>query len=363
MDSQAKLHCLVLCFTVVASMASVWLPFVVKGNEDALFRYWDGPSYVTVAYSLYAVENPVYAAYGFSPAFYAAHFPAYPLAIRVLSFTGYWNAMLLATALFAVLAVTAFYFLAREFVEARTAFLLSIVFVFFPARWLVYHSVGASEPLFLFAVISSIYFFRKQDYAACAAFGVVAVLTRAPGILLFPGFLAALLLQRKRVENAAALGWMPAALLALFAFYLFQFNDFFAAFSVNAGYAKGFLSAIAEYGGHPSGELTALLFGLYALGTARLWQRKRFDLFAVSAFFVAPVLFLAHNDVSRYLLPAAPLALLLAFDDVLAPMLEKKSFWLAFALFACSAVAYAWTVLPQNLMPANAFAKLAAVVG
>ncbi|MEW5954998.1 MAG: hypothetical protein AB1626_00475 [Candidatus Micrarchaeota archaeon] len=364
MDSQAKLHCLAISCTVLLSILAVWLPFVAENREAVLFRYWDGPSYVTVAYSLYSLQNPVYAAYGFGPEFYAAHFPAYPTAIRLLSFIGYFNAMLAATALFAVLAVIAFYFLAKEFMKPNEALLLSLVFVFFPARWLVYHSVGASESLFLFAAISSLYFFRKNNFAAAAGFGALAALTRAAGVLLFPAFLAALWLQRRKArEDPAVLCWIPTALLALFTFHLFQFGDFFAAFEVNAGYAKGFLSAFAEFGGHPSGELTALLFGLYAVGTARLWQRRRFDLFAVSLAFFVPVLFIAHSDVSRYLLPAAPFALLLGFDDVLAPLFRRKSFWLAFALFAAAALFYAWSTLPTNLMPEKAFARLAGIVG
>lgn len=77
----------------------------------------------------------------------------------------------------------------------------------------------------------------------------------------------------------------------------------------------------------------------------------------------APMLFLAHNDLSRYLLPAAPFALLLAFDDVLAPTLRRKSFWIAVALLIGASYVYAWAVLPQNLMPAEAFEKLLAIVG
>ncbi|OIO23916.1 hypothetical protein AUJ65_02585 [Candidatus Micrarchaeota archaeon CG1_02_51_15] len=358
-------HCALIGAAAVLAMLAVWSPFLLDDNADAISRYWDGPSYVTVAYSLYAADNAVYSAYSLKPVFYAAHFPAYPLAIRALSFMGYFNAMLLATAFFTVLACTAFYFLAREYAQPDAAFLLSLLFTVFPARWLLYHSVGATEPLFIFAAIASVYFLRKKSFGACAAFAVLATLTRVNGVLLFPAFIVALWLQDRRSLNAKTLAWLsliPVSFACLLCFHWLQFGDFFAAFQVNAGYAQGFLSSITAYGGAQAGELTVLLFAAYAAGVARLWQRKRFELCLVAIVFIFPILFLAHNDASRYLLPAAPFALLLAFDDVLAPLLKRKSFWLAVALYVAAALVYCWNVLPQNLMPLNAFQKLLTII-
>jgi hypothetical protein len=348
------------------SILALWLPFLVTGRQDVLLRYWDGPSYVTAAYALYSPASPAYAAYGFPPEFYASHFPAYPLAIRLFSFLGYFDSMLFATALFSVLAVIAFYFLARHYLEAGDAFLLSVIFVFFPARWLIYHSVGASEPLFLFATLTSVAFFQKRNFPLASAFGILAALTRVFGVILFPAYIAALWFSDRRAlkwKNVALLSLIPLAVLALFSFYAVQFGDFFAAFRVNAGYFKGPYSAVTDFGGAQAGEFTVLLLGAYALGTVRLLQRKRFDLFIFSALLVIPLFFLSHNDLSRYLLAAFPFALLFAFDDFIVPLARQRTFWLAFGLFVIGAYVYAWNVIPSNLMPAPAFHRLALIVG
>ena len=364
-DAKEKRNCLVLAAITVSSILLVWAPFVLGGNTGVLFRYWDGPSYVTVAYSLYSTDNPIYPIYGFGPEFYAAHFPAYPLLIRLFSFIGYFNAMFFLTAAFAVLSVIAFYFLAREFFNQRDALALSVVFVFFPARWLLYHSVGASEPLFLFSVISSAYFFTKRRMDGAAAFGVLATLTRINGVLLFPAFVGILFWKdRKKLtkKNFLLLCLIPLALFLLFSFYWLQFGSFLAATDYNQSYFKGLFSAITDLGTAQLGEFYAILFGAYALGTARLWQRKRFEFFAIALVFFVPVLFMSHYDLARYLLPAAPFALLFAFDDWIVGMARKKAFWIVLALFVAASLAYIWHVLPQNLMPEEPFSRLAAFV-
>lgn len=358
----------------VASIAAVWWPFLSSNDTDLVFRYWDGPSYVTVAYSLYSKGGEVYSAYGFGADFYSAHFPAYPLAIRLFSAIGYFNSMLLVTVLATIAASLAFYFLARESCPPKGALLLSIVFLLFPPRWVIYHSVGASEPLFLFSVISSVFFLGRKNVFFSAAFGVLAALTRTTGVLLFPALVAAAVhgkyfngkasetketrIPAAVIKEFAALLLIPAAFLLLLAFFNLQFGSFLAPFKINAGYIKGPLSAVVEHGGAQAGEFTALLFGAYLLGLARLWQRERVLFFFASAAFVLPFIFVSHNDLSRYLLPAFPFALLLAFDDVLAPMLERKGFWLAFAVLVAATYAYAWNAIPNNLMPADAFARL-----
>ena len=101
----------------------------------------------------------------------------------------------------------------------------------------------------------------------------------------------------------------------------------------NKTYFRGPFSAITDLATAQLGEFYAILFGAYALGIARLWQRKRYEFFAVSLAFFIPVLFMSHYDLSRYLLPAAPFALIFAFDDLIAGMARKKTFWFALALF------------------------------
>ncbi|MFH1200310.1 MAG: hypothetical protein V1708_04540 [Candidatus Micrarchaeota archaeon] len=371
MVSRTAPHAAFLAVLTVASVLAVHAPFLLNSTEflgvpihqtgpQVPARYLDGPLYAVVSQTFYS-PSPVYS---FDPEipreYYAAHLILYPASIRILSLAfGPFDAMLLATAVFAVLAVLAFYFLVRDFGYSRHPLLLSSFFVFFPARWLVYHSVGATEPAFIFLSIASLYFFKKGRFFPSALLASLAMLTRITGILLFAFYLVYFLWKRRNGLASDFLPYLliPAALAAHFFLYLCQFGDFFAYFAVN-NYLLAPPLSIVYYGNPSYGEFAFLLYALYAAGTVELFRQRRHDLFLLSLLFVLPTVFLFHNDLSRYLLPAAPFALLIAFE----PLLTSKEFRPVLAILAVTAVFYAWSVIPYNLLPASEFEALKALI-
>src|SRR3989338_8302929 len=109
-----------------------------------------------------------------------------------ITFLGYLKSMLFVSLLSTILAAWAFYKLVKDFRLTDHPLFLSILFLILPARWMIVHSVGSSEPLFIFLVIQSIYFFMKNESTSKIQFlllttvtGIGAQLTRPPGILLF----------------------------------------------------------------------------------------------------------------------------------------------------------------------------------
>lgn len=129
---------------IVATLA-VYLPFI--NNFEVIYRYLDGPLYMYVAKTLYVM--PAVTPFNLPDFYYACHLALYPLLIRAFSFMGYDRSMLFVAIAASTLATMVFYQLLKEFKYSVNPFWASVVFIFFPSRWLLYHSVGASEPLFI----------------------------------------------------------------------------------------------------------------------------------------------------------------------------------------------------------------------
>ena len=179
----------------------VWLPFAAKlpsfwkiplpqrGMETIVSNY-DNPLYIVVAKSFYDKDLIKSFPLSLPTEYYAAHFPLFPGLIRAFSFfLGYPYATLLATMLSAILATYFFYKLSLLFCDNKKAVFLTLVFSLLPARWLILKSIGSPEPLFIAAILASIYFFTQKKYLAAGIWGVIAQLTKSPGILLFLSYI------------------------------------------------------------------------------------------------------------------------------------------------------------------------------
>ena len=135
---------------------------------DNIYRYWDGPLYMVVAKTFYNVGSPEINAFAdLAPGYYAAHFPGYPATIRLFAFVfGYANGMIAATMAATSLSLWVLYLLLKDLGLGDKALWLGLVFVFLPPRWLIYHSVGAAEPLFILEMLAFILFFPKGTVLA-----------------------------------------------------------------------------------------------------------------------------------------------------------------------------------------------------
>ena len=358
---------LALVILTVFSTIAVWLPFFLGWNSilgvqlpetgsDVISRYLDGPLYVVVSKTFYAPASGLYDLLNLPSAYFASHFPLYPLFIWAFSFIGAFNSMLLITLLSSIGAVLAFYFLLKDFKLSQKPFLLAAFFVFFPFRWLLYHSVGASEPLFVFLSLAAFYFFRKDDFSKAGVLGALATLTRPAGIALFLAFYAALYLRKRPLNSNKTLPlWLiPASLVAMVAFFAVRFSIFAPFLTVNSFYLQGFLSGITAYDGAVGGEFVALLMVIYGMGALRLLAQKHYEYFVYSGLLILPVLFLSHNDISRYLIPIAPFCLFLGFKEIW----ENKYAAYALPIIILVGLIYAWTTIPHNLVSNAAYLGL-----
>jgi hypothetical protein len=339
--------------------AEVWLVLASVGGSflvywpflrdmAVVYRFWDGPNYLTVARTVYEIrpDNPLLA-YVHDPRFFASYLPFYPLAVRGLAIFGYERAMLLVSILAGTAAVLLFYRLARDVWKLPSPLFLSLVFLFLPPRWLLYRSTGATESLYIAATLASILFFERSRYGRASVAAALAALTRISGLMIAPAY-AVVLWRQKRYRSILWLALVPAGLFAYFLFCASRFGDFFAYFTPHGEKLArfgpfGFLPVLFEKGLYHQVEFHILMFAVYAVGTFRL--RTRFPvLFWYCLFELALHVCLSTEDWSRYFLSMAPFALIVGFHD----LIDTREFRWLFPILAALSLYYAWNVIPLN---------------
>ena len=367
---------ILLVLATIASTLLVWLPFAFSLGKGMLtvFANYDGPNYIVIAKTLYQAEiiRQTYSL-PIPLEYYPAHLPGYPLLIRVFDsiMSGTW-AMLISTLFATILAVSFFYLFIRKFKLSKSPLWLSILFLFLPARWLVVRSVGSPEPLFIFALLASFYFFKSAltpvsqnliskrkiitlDFLLAGLFGALAQITKTPGILLFLAYgiwLIVLAVKKKKIYYQAwPLLLMPLSILGVFAFYWLQTGNFLAYFQSGDNFHLVFppLQAFAT-GRNWLGDFwledMVYVYLMGALTVVLLFKRKLYDLATLATIFFMATLFIAHRDLSRYSLPLMPFALI-AF----APFLEKKEFRIAFLIILPAIYFYTLNFILHNIAP------------
>ena len=310
---------------VLVSLASCLLPYVYFWeNLDVLFRFWDGPHYMYVAKTFYfnPEEHP-FTAYNLPQNYFACHLPMYPILIRIFATFAMGNyeiGMTLATVASTVGSAVLFYNLLRV-CDVKNALPLALTFCLIPPRWLIYNSVGATEPLFFCFLFGAFIAYYKNHLPWLMVCLVGLILTRITGILLVPVFMVLYAFQREWWK-AFWVPWTGLALLALFTFYHFVYGDFFSYFSwnlSNQGLIRTppflLLHGLAPNASYYAAELYVITFLLYGYGVFALWDKyKPFFLFALVHYVFCTFIF--HSDLSRYLLAIAPFAIVLSYQQV-----------------------------------------------
>jgi hypothetical protein len=382
-----KKDILILTLAVFLATFLVWLPFFFGfgGGVTTIFKNFDGPNYLVIAKSWY--DKSFIASHFSLPIpleYYPAHLPAYPLTIAFLDFVlpGPW-AMLAATLSATWLATVAFYLLLFKFKLSENPLWLSLVFLVFPARWVVVKAVGSPEPLFLFALLASFFFFKSAfdkaennlfskkkivwlDLLLAGVFGALAQATKSPGILLFIGYGVFLFFNliehplkkgfflnfyQQLFKPVLPLLFIPLAALATFIFYQVRTGDFFAYFHSGDNLHlffppyQGFSADRSWLGDFWREDLVwQYLWG--ALAVVFLFKRKLYDLTSFAGVFFGATLFVAHRDLARYSLPLVPFALI-AFDK----FVQKKEFKIALLIILPAIYLFAINFIAGNTAP------------
>lgn len=358
-EKRARPEVLLLAAAVAGSFL-VYAPFLAE--MITVYRFWDGPNYLTIARTLYDVrpDNPLLA-YVYEPRYFLVHLPVYPLLVRALSIAGYQQALLLVSVL-ATCAATIFFFrLCRDVWKLASPGFLTLVFLFLPPRWLLYRSTGSTEAVYMAFTLAAIYFFERSKVGKAAGAAALATLTRISGLMIAPAF-AVVLWRRRRLKEVLWLALVPAALAAYFFFCAARTGNFFEYFSQHgekmaAFRPFGFLPELFRKGLYHQAEFHILLALVYAVGTSRL--RPFPTIFWYCVFELALHVFISTEDWSRYFLAMAPFALVVGFRDVI----DTKAFRWIFPPYVVAALFYAWGVIPLNGCRPDIYLRLLAHLG
>jgi hypothetical protein len=355
-------------------LTSLWnIPLPQDGMATIVANY-DGPLFIVVAKTLYALEQLKGFQFPLPVEYYAAHFPLFPLLIKSFAiFLGFPYSMLFVTVISSFLAVYFFYKLSREYLKPSNALWLAFVFSILPARFLIVRSVGSPEPLFIAAVIASIYYFRKEKYFAAGVWGALAQLTKSPGILLFIAYLAivawpkigklatqsvATWVRSLNLKKIYPLVFIPASLLLLFVFYQLRFGDFLAYFHSGDNLHLFFPPfSIFNYAAPWVGtfwlEEIIFVYLIAALGLGQLISQKEQTLAWFVGIFLLSLIFVSHRDVIRYALPIAPF-IILSFRATLV----KPQFKIIILALLIPIYLYSLAYISQNVMPISNWSPL-----
>jgi|SRR3989344_1096348 len=354
----------------------IWLPHVLalpnfwglnfSEGFNIIYRNFDGLEYVVIARSLYDPVIVDQLSIGLPSSYFASHFPGYSLVMTFFApILGYLKSMLFVSLLSTIFSAWGFYFLIKDFKLTNHPLFLSLLFLILPARWLIVHSVGSSEPLFIFFIILAVYLFMKfeqsQKYYFLILAGLVgagAQLTRPPGILLFIAlalFIHFQLFARKisfsKYLRYFPLLLIPFTLLGIFYLYYINLNDFWAYFhsgdNIHLTFPPFQVFNINQFWvGDIWLEDLIYIFILGFFGGVLLLKQKLYPL----AFFVLTYLgistFVAHRDISRYILPIFPF-ILIAYEKVL----TSKEFKIILPIILIAIYLYAQNFILANSAP------------
>lgn len=319
-----------------------------------VFRHWDGPFYMYIARTMYQIpaDHPFPP---LPPGYFASHFPMYPLLIRILTLItagSYPWAMFLATVISSCTAATLFYKLLKEGQWVQSPVWTAVLFSVFPARWVLCHTIGASEGLFLCFVFATFLSLMRQKTGYVLFWILLASLTRITGILLVPA-IACYYIFNRDWRNLRLLPLSLLGIAGLFTFYYFTFGSFLVYFNWNLDKLGMFrptpfaiFTLYASNVNAHSTEFYALLYILHLLGTLALWKRK--ELFFYCCIYYGFNLFLYDWDLSRFFIPLAPFTLLVAMDSLMTPGHMR---WIVLILLSFLGITYASGWLPYHAEP------------
>lgn len=364
-----KFHFKLIALTVLSTLI-FWLIFYFNipgkiGFEDVsletIFANYDGPNYMVIAKCGYnkdcigpnfSLPQPL--------EYYPAHFPGFPALIRFFNnFTTGPKAMIFSTLLGSIFLSLILFEFFKLFLKEKKSFWLTVLFLFFPARFFVLRSVGAPETWFLAATITSIFFFKKDKFWLSAFFAALAQTFKTPAILLVISYAVIAFYELFKTKKILPIFkkyypylLTPITILLIFYLYYLQTGNFLAYFQSGDNFHLNFLPYLVFISTKSwintiwlEDIIYVFLFAVY--GVYRLVKKYKFDIVAIyPLIFVLATLLVAHRDISRYIAPVYPF-LLLAYQK----QLNRRSLKTILILLIPAIVLYAINFVCGNVAP------------
>lgn len=328
---------------------------------ETIFANYDGPNYMVISKCGYnkdcigpnfSLPQPL--------EYYPAHLPGYPILIKLFNnFTTGPKAMLFSTLLGSIFLSLVLFEFFKLFIDSKKSFWLTVLFLFFPARFLVLRLVGAPETWFLATTIASILFFKKDKIWLSAIFAALAQSFKSPGILLLVAFGVIAITELIKVKDFKKVFQkyfpyvlVPLTIVLIFYLYYLQTGNFWAYFQSGDNFhlnplpylvfisTKSWINTIWL-------EDIVYIFLLAIYGVSKLIKKYKFDIVAIYPLvFLIATLLVAHRDISRYIAPIYPF-LLLSYQK----QLNQKSIKTVLILLIPAIILYVINFICGNTAP------------
>ena len=220
-----------VCFLIsIISTLVVWSPVACQHGIDKILSYWDGPNYLYAGATLYDIpeSNPWTYFFKYPPSYFACHLPGYPILIRLCShlvLNNYKFGFYLSIIVSGLFLNYSFRRLLIITNVVSNSLYSTILLNYIPLRLIIYHSVGASDPLFLTFVCLALIFYKIENrYFLMLLCVWGACFTRIEGIAL--GFtIGACYFLRFRFVKAFGMFLTFLAPGALILLHKYKFDD------------------------------------------------------------------------------------------------------------------------------------------
>lgn len=227
------------CYSIMLMSTSIiWLSVISPENPDAILKYWDGPNYIYVGITLYRGKeetNPWNLVFNYPTYYIACHLPGYPLVIRFCAFFTLDNfvaATYLSILLSSFLLVYSFRRLLIAYNCVVNPTFTTVLLAFIPSRLVIYHSVCASEPIFVACTCLAFTLYKTANYRCMLLAVWYCCITRIEGMAVGAAIGAAFLLKFDILHAAMMfLTFIPDCVLLYV--HKILFGEWFAYFKFN----------------------------------------------------------------------------------------------------------------------------------
>lgn len=365
---------------IVVSLVSLllfWMPFWLNATQvwhinlpepslKTIIANYDGLNFLVVSRSWYDPEL-IRAEYSQligerGERYFAAHYPLYAVVIWFFDLFTDGDMAILLSIIFSniILAIALYYFFSSLITNQKTALLLAIIALFWPARMLSVRAVGSNEPIFIALTLASLIASNQNKHWKAGFLGGLAVLTRSPGILLFISSTITILTGKsswkEKFYSLAPYLLIPGSLLILWAYFGLTYGDPLAYFKVGGNINLSFppFQAFGSNKDWVSGmwlEDIVYNYAYYLFAIIFLWDRykEKRELRGIINFgiiYMIATWSIVHRDIARYSLPLIPIALL-GFSDKIS--FSRK--WLIIAVILIPIYLVSWNFVANNMAP------------
>lgn len=345
-----------VCFEAVC-----WALGVTNGSIYSALLVYDGPFYTYAAKTMYNIPKDwlFYQTNNMNPKYMACHFPGYPLVIKlcsILCLGSYSFGSLLAISLTSFLSTFVFRRLLVVYELVSDPDYTSLISVFVPIRFMVYKTVGASEPLYMTYVFLSLIFFKTKHLFFLVLSLLGATTTRIEGLSIV-GTIGLSYLLKFDILRAAVTGVGALGTFGVLYMHKIKFGTPYAYFEHNQGKRQQLLGIpFMNYVEYPRyDEMLLLIYQKLLLhvpmvaGMCSLWKKSLPLAIFIFVYFIFTGA-VNHPDIFRYGSPAYMPALLIGFDVVWNNPKIKNNIKPILSVYAVFAIFYIFGQINTNIM-------------